>query len=81
MGDADDNGILDDAEKFGGYLGVECFRLYGKEHIDILGDIHKKSLENYCEQFKVSSNIYDCKSVMEYVLLGDPSLKIGGYNL
>jgi hypothetical protein len=79
LGDADDNGILDDAEKYGGFLGVECFRLYGEEQICILGDLHKLSIQNYCEQFPVHSNIIDCKSILENLLIGDPSLKIGGY--
>jgi hypothetical protein len=80
FGDIDNNGILDDAEKYGGYLGVECFRLSGQENIEVLGDIHKLAVSNYIDNFPVQSDNLHCKSVMEFILIGDPSLKIGGYH-
>ena len=80
IGDSNHNNITDDAERYGGYLGVEFFRLYGQEEMRTLGEIHSRSIENYITNFPVSSNKLDCKSVQEYILLGDPSLRIGGYN-
>jgi hypothetical protein len=78
-GDTNGNGIPDDAESFGGRLAVEVLRLYGEEEIKILGQIHYQTVEDYVSDFPVSSNKYHCKSVLEWILIGDPSLKIGGY--
>jgi hypothetical protein len=80
FGDADENGVLDDAETYGGFLAVEFFKMFGQEELDILGDIHKSILTNYVNDFPVFSQKLHCKSVMEFILIGDPSLKIGGYN-
>ncbi len=79
IGDNDDNGVLDDAEMYGGFLAVEFFRLYGENELRFLGDIFKKSVLNYNDIFPVNSNKIHSKSVQEYILMGDPSLKIGGY--
>ena len=79
-GDADENGIPDDAEMYGGFLAVELFRLYGQEGIHTLGILHQQALTNYVNQFPVNTNKYHSKSVQEFILLGDPSLQIGGYS-
>jgi hypothetical protein len=78
-GDKNQNGIPDDAERFGGLLSVEVFRLYGEENITTLGEIHFQTINNYVSNFPVKTNKFDCKSVQEWILIGDPSLKIGGY--
>jgi hypothetical protein len=78
-GDKNQNGIPDDAERFGGLLAVEVFRLYGEENITTLGEIHFQTINNYVSNFPVKTNKFDCKSVQEWILIGDPSLKIGGY--
>jgi hypothetical protein len=81
IGDKDHNGVLDDAESLGGFLAVELFRLYGQEGIDTLGVLHQQALSNYVDLFpvQVHTDKYHCKSVQEFILFGDPSLKIGGY--
>jgi hypothetical protein len=79
-GDVNSNGIPDDAEQFGGGLTVDSLRQYGVEGYDILGEIHYKSIEQYVSSFPVYSNTFHGKSVQEYTLFGDPSLKIGGYS-
>jgi hypothetical protein len=79
-GDKNGNDIPDDAENFGGKLAVEVLRLYGEEDIRILGQIHYQTVEDYINNFSVSSNKYHCKSVLEWILIGDPSLRIGGYS-
>jgi hypothetical protein len=79
FGDSNQNGILDDAEMYGGFLAVELFRLYDQEGIDTLGTIHQQALTNYVDLFPVHTDKYHCKSVQEFILFGDPSLKIGGY--
>lgn len=78
-GDKNSNGIPDDAEQFGGLLAVEIFRLYGEEGMKNLGDIHSQTIKDYVSNFQVSTNKYHCKSVMEWILIGDPSLRVGGY--
>jgi hypothetical protein len=78
-GDADENGIPDDAEMYGGFLAVELFRLYSQEGIQTLGILHQQALSNYVNQFPVHTDKFHGKSVQEFILFGDPSLRIGGY--
>ena len=77
--DNNQNEIPDDVEMFGGQLAVEVFRLYNEENIDILGNIYGKTVENYVSTQPVLMEKIHCKSVQEWILIGDPSLKIGGY--
>ena len=78
-GDSNHNNITDDAERYGGLLAVEFFRLYGEEQMRTIGQIHSQTIENYITNFPVTSNKFDCKSIHDWILLGDPSLRIGGY--
>jgi len=80
FGDADQNGIPDDAENFGGFLAVEFMRIYGEEQQDILGDIFLKTQQTYVDAFPVHTDKYQCKSIQDWILIGDPTLKIGGYS-
>jgi len=79
VGDANSNGIPDDAETYGGFLAVELFRLYSQGGITTLGMLYQQALINYVNQFPVHVNIVHSKSVQEFILFGDPSLQIGGY--
>jgi hypothetical protein len=78
-GDTNHNGVPDDAELYGGFLAVELFRLYGQEEIGTLGMLHQQAVSNYVDLFPVHTDKYHAKSVQEFILFGDPSLKIGGY--
>jgi hypothetical protein len=78
-GDNDNDGVPDDAEIFGGKLAVEVLRLYGEENMNIIGDIFLKTSQDYVNEFPVDNNKYHCKSIQDWILIGDPSLKIGGY--
>ena len=80
IGDENHNGILDDAESLGGFLAVELFRLYSQEGIGTLGLLHQQAISNYIDLFSVQTNKIHCKSIQEFILLGDPSLQIGGYS-
>jgi hypothetical protein len=80
IGDTNHNDILDDAELYGGKLAVDVFRFYGEEHMDILGEIHAATVNNYVDNYPVHTDKIHCKSVEEWILVGDPSLKIGGYS-
>ncbi len=80
VGDANNNDIFDGVEKgLSGWFILELYRLYVEENIDILGDLHRLALINYLDSFPGMKYKLDCKTVQEYVLIGDPSLKIGGY--
>lgn len=72
-----------------GWLNTEFFRLYGQENQRILGLIHSQAISNYITNFETFQYQYwrndtgwdgiDHKTVQQWQLLGDPSLKIGGY--
>ena len=66
-------------EKFGGYIETLFFKEYGVENIDILGEIWGQAVTDYLNVYPGMSDQTDCKTVEQWVLFGDPSLKIGGY--
>jgi hypothetical protein len=48
--------------------------------LDILGQAYQQTLTNYVNTFDMNDLASGHpKSVQQWVLLGDPSLKIGGY--
>jgi hypothetical protein len=71
-------------------LEVEFFRQYGQNHVEVLGDTWKAALEWYIDTYPVSESDWDNATANDdawvdvqipqtWVLLGDPSLQIGGY--
>ncbi|KYK34711.1 MAG: hypothetical protein AYK22_04945 [Thermoplasmatales archaeon SG8-52-3] len=64
--------------KFEGFLIQQFFRSY-QEGKDTLGDAYNSQLIYYMDIYPSMINRSDCKVVQEWTLLGDPSLKIGGY--
>jgi hypothetical protein len=62
----------------GCWIFPEFFRQYGKEGHHVLGDAFAHTITSYIITFG-QSNMIDVKMVQEFTLLGDPSLKIGGY--
>jgi hypothetical protein len=80
LGDTDNNQIPDMIEFASGFLSLEFLRVYAGQGIDTLGMVHMKAIGNYIDIFPVHSNKIDCKTIQEYGLIGDPSLKIGGYS-
>jgi len=79
VGDYNDDGIPDTLQGLGGWIDSEFFRIYGQEGKEVLGEVHSTAIANYVAQFPVTKDPIDCKTVEEWVLLGDPSLMIGGY--
>ena len=79
IGDYNEDGIPDATQFYGGFIDSEFFRIYGNGTSDILGEIHGTALQNYINKFPPMEDRIDAKTVEEWVLLGDPSLKIGGY--
>ncbi|MBS3749590.1 MAG: peptidase C25 [Candidatus Thermoplasmatota archaeon] len=63
----------------GGWLDPRFFDAYTNQSIDVLGPAHDKSIVDYINIIgNVNSDQIDRKSIEEHVLLGDPSLKMGG---
>ena len=70
-------------------LEVEMFRQYGNEHAIHAGDILKNAIGWYLDTYPVDWSTtnqtelldtwVDVQVVESYVLIGDPSLRIGGY--
>jgi len=79
-GDLDGDGVNnpDTVEALGGYQEVMFFKSYD-EGLDILGDVWGESLRKYMIPFPGMEDQTDCKTVTQWPILGDPSLKIGGY--
>jgi len=64
------------------------FHAYGQDHVTILGDTWAAAITWYIQTYSVNWNSpgwgdswVDTKVIQSWVLLGDPSLKIGGYPL
>ena len=79
VGDENSNGIPDCIEGLDGWFETQFFRLYNEENIEILGETYGQTVTNYVNNFQVFSDRYTCKIVETHILLGDPTLKIGGY--
>jgi hypothetical protein len=57
----------------------EFFRVYGIDSKRILGEIYCDTLASIIKNQSAQTNRGQCKCVQEFLLIGDPSLKIGGY--
>jgi len=79
IGDFNHNGIPDCTEQYDGWFETEFFRLYGQDHVTVLGHDYDQDITGYVNNFPVLSNRYDAKVVTTHILIGDPSLLIGGY--
>ena len=69
------------------FLDPQFFWEYNINGTDILGKNWANTLTTYLKEFPIdwntlggSDSSIDAKTVQQWVLLGDPSLKIGGYN-
>jgi len=65
-----------------GWITSHFFKVYHDlvlEGNDTLGQIHTKTVSDFINEFEVGKDQIDTKTVQQWVLLGDPSLKIGGY--
>ena len=65
-------------DSYCGYLQTRFFEVYGSG-VDILGDIWREEITNYVNDFNAADDILHCKVVENWILLGDPSLRVGGY--
>ena len=62
-----------------GGISLEFFRQYGEEGHDILGETYSQTQTYYASTFDMQEDDH-IKSLQQWILLGDPSLKIGGYS-
>jgi len=62
-----------------GGISLEFFRQYGEEGHDILGETYSQTQTYYASTFDMQEDDH-IKSLQQWLLLGDPSLKIGGYS-
>jgi len=60
------------------FIELQFFKSYS-EGMDILGEVHSNQIIKYMSEFPPMEDKIDCKLAQERTLLGDPSLKIGGY--
>jgi len=79
IGDSDNDGIPDCIQYLLGWLETHFFKLYGQENVDVLGEMWGGAITGYANLFPPMEDKVDLKTIQEWVLLGDPSLKIGGY--
>jgi hypothetical protein len=59
------------------WITTEIFVQYG-EGKDILGETHSQAIESYIQNIGLG-DLGDKKTVTQFVLIGDPSLQLGGY--
>ncbi|MEF8879484.1 MAG: C25 family cysteine peptidase [Candidatus Thermoplasmatota archaeon] len=76
MGDADYDGVNDYVETLDGWLEMKFFKLYSNENKNVLGQLHQESMTHYLNQFLGNNDEMDPKMVQQWVLFGDPSLRI-----
>jgi len=63
------------------WITIEIFRQYGQEGEDILGDAFYETQTHYVNSFDMTDlGAGHTKTVQQWAFMGDPSLKIGGYD-
>jgi hypothetical protein len=80
IGDYNQDSIPDCTQFYSGYTNTQFFKNYGVNKMTILGQAHSQALIDYLNAYPPMQEKLDCKTVQEFVLLGDPSLQIGGYS-
>ncbi len=65
-----------------GWISTRFFKVYA-DHVNnsaekpILGDIHSTTIGDYIENFDMQDNELHSKTVQQWALIGDPSMRIG----
>ena len=80
-GDLDGDGVdePDCVESGYGYMELNLFHAYGVDGARYLGECWGYAVGNYTAHFGYPYENYHLHTIQAFVLLGDPSLKIGGY--
>ncbi|RLF62558.1 MAG: peptidase C25 [Thermoplasmata archaeon] len=79
IGDYNNNSIPDCIEGLGGWIESHFFQVYGEQGKTILGETWGTDITDYVNTFQCNKDQIDRKTVEEWVLIGDPTLQIGGY--
>ena len=79
--DLDGDGVNDPdyVEEKHGYLFSSFFKQID-DGVDILGEAWKGAITRYLDTWPPMDRWEDAKDIEAWILLGDPSLKIGGYS-
>jgi hypothetical protein len=64
-------------EGLAGWIEPRFFHAYAVNNRNYLGEAHSQAISDYVSTFDVDRDRIDRKTVEEWVLLGDPSLRIG----
>jgi len=75
----DNDEIPDCTQYFSGYIDSRLFHAYGVDGVEFLGEACGQAISEYLDEFPGMAKKWDCKTAQQWLLLGDPSLKIGGY--
>ncbi len=69
------------------WLDIQFFREYGINNIHVLGECWKNTISSFLDNFSINwmdtssdGDALIVKNVQQWLLIGDPSLKIGGFN-
>jgi len=76
-------GYLNDGydQGLGGWIMPRFARAYAVDGKEYMGTVWAQGITDYIHNFPVIKDIVDRKTIDERVLLGDPSLKLGGYGI
>jgi hypothetical protein len=67
-------------ESLTGWLESRFFDAYANQSKETVGNAHSQAIIDYINIIgEVNSDSHDRKTIEEWILIGDPSLKIGGY--
>jgi len=76
----DNDDIPDCTQYFSGYIDNRFFHAYGVDDVDILGEACGQAITEFLDRFPGPRRAkWDTKTAQQWHLMGDPSLKIGGY--
>ena len=73
-GDFNEDGIPDCTQYYSGFMNTHFFKNYGLNDIHVLGEAHTQTLIDFLTVHPPMEFELDCKTIQEFVLLGDPSL-------
>ena len=59
-----------------GWLAPRFFYHVDTDHLSHLGEVHGEAINDYINNFDVNSDPLDRKTIEEWMLMGDPSLRI-----
>jgi hypothetical protein len=60
-------------------MQLEFFKAYGIEGLEYIGECWAYAVNSYTDHYKTPDQRHHLHTIHSFVLLGDPSMKIGGY--